>query len=181
MQGPPVSGALRTETLGGGRVMDVDVSWCGVLAHHATRSPDRPMVVFEGITTTYGAMAARSAALAQGLADQAVGRGDVVAILSYNCPEMLEALFAANHLGAVAMPINWRLAAAEVRYILGHSGARALVCDEALLALADDAVDRVDDSSDVGGLVRVSIAPVDRPGWTSMADLRRSTEEMRHA
>ena len=66
-------------------------------------------------------------------------RGDVVALLSYNCPEFLETIFAANYLGAIAMPINWRLAAPEVRYILEHSGARALVCDEALLELADEA------------------------------------------
>ena len=39
------------------------------------------------------------------------------------------------------MPINWRLAAPEVRYILEHSGAGALVCDDALLALADEATD----------------------------------------
>ena len=42
-------------------------------------------------------------------------------------------MFAANYLGAIAMPINWRLAAPEVRYILEHSEARALVCDEPLV------------------------------------------------
>jgi non-ribosomal peptide synthetase component F len=81
--------------------------------------------VFEGATITYGEMAARSAALAAGLQARGVDRGDVVALLAYNCPELLEALFAANHLGAIAMPINWRLAAPEVRYILEHSDARA--------------------------------------------------------
>ena len=81
-------------------------------------------------------MAPRSRALAAGLADRGVGRGDVVGLLSYNCPEFLETVFAANYLGAVAMPINWRLAAPEVRYILEHSRARALVCDEALVGLA---------------------------------------------
>ncbi len=86
----------------------------------------------------------------------------MVAILSYNCPEFLETLFAANSLGAIAMPINWRLAAPEVRYILEHSGARALVCDEALLALAEEAADGLDDA-----LVRISIAAVDTPGWTT--------------
>ena len=35
-------------------------------------------------------------------------------------------IFAANYLGAIAMPINWRLAAAEVRYILDHSEASRL-------------------------------------------------------
>ena len=110
-----------------------DVNWFAVLAHHATRTPDRAMTVFEGETTTYGEMARRAAALAGGLSERGVGPGQVVGLLSYNCPEFLETVFAANYLGAIAMPINWRLAAPEVRYILEHSGARALVCDARLI------------------------------------------------
>src|ERR1700689_1257741 len=150
-----------------------DVNWCNVLAHHAERAPDKVLTIFEGTGTTYREMDDRVAATAGGLAERGVGPGDVVAILSYNCPEFLEALFAANYLGAIAMPINWRLAAPEVRYILEHSGARALVSDVALLPLAEDpaaALDRVPE--------RISIAPVDAPGWTSLADLRRGADEM---
>src|SRR5262245_19432807 len=109
------------------------MNWFAVLAHHASRAPDRPITVFEGQTTTYAEMADRAAALAGGLRDRGVGQGQVVGLLSYNCPEFLETIFAANHLGAIAMPINWRLAAPEVRYILEHSEAQALVCDPALL------------------------------------------------
>jgi fatty-acyl-CoA synthase len=145
-----------------------DVNWCNVLAHHAIRTPDKALTLFEGEATSYGQMAHRVAAFAGGLAGHGVGPGDVVAILSYNRPEFLEALFAANHLGAIAMPINWRLAAPEVRYILDHSGARALVCDDALLPLADEAAAGLD-----GVLVRVGMAPVDAPGWTALGDLRR--------
>src|SRR5215475_6204026 len=50
------------------QTMQADVNWCAVLAHHATRAPDTAITVFEGVTTTYGEMAARSAALAAGLA-----------------------------------------------------------------------------------------------------------------
>ena len=71
-------------------------------------------------------------------------------MLSYNSIEFLATIFAANHLGAIAMPINWRLAAAELRFILEHSQARALVCDDALLELANDATHEMD-----GDLVRV--------------------------
>jgi acyl-CoA synthetase (AMP-forming)/AMP-acid ligase II len=145
-----------------------DVNWCNVLAHHAERTPDKVLTLFEGETTTYAEMARRVGALAGGLAGRGVGPGDVVAILSYNCPEFLEALFAANHLGAIAMPINWRLAAPEVRYILEHSGARALICDVDLLPLADEAAADLDHAP-----VRISIGPVDTPGWTSLTDLRR--------
>jgi fatty-acyl-CoA synthase len=148
-----------------------DVNWCNVLAHHAGRTPDKVLMLFEGEATTYAEMARRVAMLAGGLGGLTVGPGDVVAILSYNCAEFLEALFAANHLGAIAMPINWRLAAPEVRYILEHSGARALICDAAHLPLADEASAGLDD-----GPVRISTAPVDAPGWRSLADLRRDAE-----
>ncbi|HEY6533754.1 MAG TPA: AMP-binding protein, partial [Acidimicrobiales bacterium] len=148
------------------RTMEPDLNWFAVLAHHALRHPDKAMTVFEGVTTTYGEMAARAAALADGLHQRGVGRGDVVGLLSYNCPEFLEVVFAANHLGAIAMPINWRLAAPEVRYILEHSEARALVCDEALTSLADDATKGMDE------LIRACTAASAPAGWTALADLR---------
>ena len=85
-----------------------------------------------------------AAALAGGLQARGVGAGDVVGLLSYNSLEFLATIFAANHLGAIAMPINWRLAAPELRYILEHSEARALVCDEALVDLADEATAGLD-------------------------------------
>ena len=150
--------------------MNVDVNWFEVLAHYASRRPDRAMTVFEGETTTYGEMADRVAALAGGLHQRGVGEGDVVALLSYNCPEFLEAMFAANRVGAVAMPINWRLAAPEVRYILQHSEARALVCDEPLVGLAGEASAGLEDS-----LVRSCIASAAPAGWTTLAELRAGT------
>ncbi|HLN05540.1 MAG TPA: long-chain fatty acid--CoA ligase [Acidimicrobiales bacterium] len=143
-----------------------DMNWFAVLAHHATRAPDKAMTVFEGAATTYGEMAGRVAALAGGLSERGVGRGDVVALLSYNRPEFLETIFAANYLGAIAMPINWRLAAPEVRYILEHSGARALVCDESLVELADEATRGIEDA-----LIRACVSP-GASGWTTLADLR---------
>jgi fatty-acyl-CoA synthase len=144
-----------------------DLNWFGVLAHHAERSPDRAMTVFDGQVTSYGEMATRASALATGLHERGAGPGQVVGLLSYNCPEFLETVFAANYLGAIVMPINWRLAAPEVRYILEHSEARALVCDEALTELADEA------TKDVGpSLLKVCIAPEAPSGWTTIAEVR---------
>ena len=144
-----------------------NVNWFAVLAHHATQSPERAMTVFEGEVTTYGRMATRATELAAGLAERGVGRGDVVGLLSYNRPELLETLFAANHLGAIAMPINWRLAAPEVRYILEHSEARALVCDADLAGLADDATKGLD-----APLLRACAASPPPGGWVALADVR---------
>ena len=147
--------------------MRPDMNWFAVLAHHAMRAPDKAITVFEGTTTTYGEMAESAAGSATGLAERGVGRGEVVALLSYNCPEGLETMFAANYLGAIAMPINWRLAAPEVRYILEHSGARALVCDEALVDLANAATAGIEHS-----LARVCLSASAPKGWTAFADLR---------
>jgi fatty-acyl-CoA synthase len=146
--------------------MPADMNWFAVLAHHASRTPDKPVTVFGDETVTYGEMVASASALAAGLHERGVGVGDVVGLLSFNCTEFLETIFAANYLGAIAMPINWRLAAPEVRYILEHSDASALVCDEALVDLANDATKGMEAT-----LLRTSISGrVD--GWTPFAELR---------
>jgi acyl-CoA synthetase (AMP-forming)/AMP-acid ligase II len=147
--------------------MQADMNWFGVLEHHADLTPTKPLCVFGNEVVTYAEMVARAAALAGGLRQRGVGAGDVVGILSYNCNEFLEVIFAANYLGAIAMPVNWRLAAPEIRYILDHSEARALVCDESLVGLANDA----SKDRDVP-LARICISDQDHEGWTPLAELR---------
>src|SRR5262249_3132528 len=114
---------------------------------------------------TYRDMVNRVAAVAAGLAARGVRAGDVVALLSYNNVEFLTTLFATNYLGATVMPLNWRLAAPELRYIIDHSQAGVLVCDEALLELGQAA------TRDMDGLVRVGISTAGHGGWERFADL----------
>jgi fatty-acyl-CoA synthase len=166
-QGAGLEDGVTTPTAG----LQPDVNWFAVLAHHAERTPDKPITLFEGETTTYAEMERRAIQLASGLARRGVGRDGVVAVLSYNCPEFLETIFAANYLGAIVMPINWRLAPPEVRYILDHSQAVAIVCDEALLDLARDAIDGSESPP-----ARVCIAPLPVAGWTTLAELRTGDE-----
>ncbi len=154
-------------TSAGRSSMHLDLSWNSVLEHHAARTPHQAIAVFGDRSVTYGEMADWSAAVAAGLADRGVGAGDVVSLLSYNSVEFLATIFAANHLGAIAMPINWRLAAEEVRYILDHSRARALVCDPDLAGLATDAVGQLDRDD----VVRVCVSEEAVPGWERFADL----------
>jgi acyl-CoA synthetase (AMP-forming)/AMP-acid ligase II len=151
--------------------MRPDMNWFGVLEHHARRTPDKPLAVFGDDVVTFRGMEEWAAAVAAGLHDRGVGAGDVVGLLSYNNLEFLATIFAANHVGAIAMPINWRLAAPELRFILEHSGARALVCDGELVALADDAIDGLG-----ADLARICIAgdagsTEAREGWERFADL----------
>ncbi|HOB14806.1 MAG TPA: long-chain-fatty-acid--CoA ligase [Novosphingobium sp.] len=62
---------------------------------------------------------------------QEAATGDRIAILGRNSPEQVALLLAVLRAGMTALPINWRLAPAEVAYILRHSGARLLFADEA--------------------------------------------------
>jgi acyl-CoA synthetase (AMP-forming)/AMP-acid ligase II len=146
--------------------MRPDLSWCSVLEHHARRTPDQVLAAHGDRALTYREMQEWSAAIAGGFEARGVGRDDVVALLSYNNLEFLTTIFAANHLGAIAMPINWRLAAPELRFILEHSGARALVCDQELVNLANEATDDLDHE-----LARVCITADALPGWERFAAL----------
>ena len=115
--------------------------WLDQIARHAHLMPDRPALVFEGRTTTWADLGRRVSALAGGLADRGVGRGDRVAVLMSNRPEFLEIVLAANALGAIAVPINFRLTSDEVRFILRDSGSAALAADGDLAAVATEVRD----------------------------------------
>ena len=130
--------------------------------------------MFGDDVVTYQEMVDWVAALAGGLHARGIGAGDVVGLLSYNNIEFLATIFAANYLGAIAMPINWRLAAPELRYILEHSEARALVCDDALVELASEATKE-------GELVRVCIATGPRSGWERFSELRDESARVARA
>ena len=81
---------------------------------------------------TYAAFAARTRALAAGLDELGIGRGERVAIVSQNSARLLESFFGICSYGRVLVPINFRLAASEVDYIVGHSGASVLLVDPEL-------------------------------------------------
>jgi acyl-CoA synthetase (AMP-forming)/AMP-acid ligase II len=83
--------------------MHPDLSWLGILEHHACRTPDKRLAVLGDDVVTYQGMADRAASLAGGLHARGVGAGDVVGLLSYNSIEFLVTIFAANHVGAIAL------------------------------------------------------------------------------
>ncbi|MDR1806353.1 MAG: AMP-binding protein [Propionibacteriaceae bacterium] len=82
---------------------------------------------------TFAALAAQATWFAHALAASGVQPGDRVALLARNSAEVIAANFAVPLAGAVIVPLNTRLAAAEVAAILRHSGARLLLADPDLL------------------------------------------------
>ncbi|MEV0106811.1 fatty-acid--CoA ligase FadD5 [Nocardia sp. NPDC050799] len=110
--------------------------WNNQLATHAVMRPDEVALRFRGADTTWRQLHERSQKFADALARRGVGFGDRVLILALNYPEYLEAVFGINALGAIAVPVNFRLTPPEVAYIVGDSGAKAVVTDTVLQPLA---------------------------------------------
>ena len=68
---------------------------------------------------------------ATGLAHQGIGRGDRVACLTKHTAECVALVLAACRIGAVCMPVNWRLAPPEIDYIVKDGRARFMMADKA--------------------------------------------------
>ena len=104
-----------------------------LIDRNAAFAPDKPAIHFDGATLTYAAFAERIAAAARALKSQlGVGRGDRVAILSLNHPDYLVLLYACARLGAMLVPLNWRLAVPEQVFILSDASVKALVVEQGL-------------------------------------------------
>ncbi|MGA6203517.1 fatty-acid--CoA ligase FadD5 [Nocardia testacea] len=110
--------------------------WNNQIATHAVMRPDEVALRFRGADTTWRQLHERSQKFADALARRGIGFGDRVLILALNYPEYLEAVFGINALGAIAVPVNFRLTPPEVAYIVGDSGAKAVVTDTVLQPLA---------------------------------------------
>src|SRR5579875_3767242 len=90
---------------------------------------------------TYAELGRDVERLAAGLAASGVGRGDVVVFQLFNTPEWALLYLAAQHLGAIAAPINFRFSSGETAYVLDDSRPRAYVFDVAIAGTARDAVE----------------------------------------
>ena len=85
---------------------------------------------------TFAELEERSSRLAQALRARGVGAGDRVAYLDRTAPEVIELLFAAGKIGAVIVPMNWRLARPELARVLRDSRAPVLIAGPEYHALA---------------------------------------------
>lgn len=114
-----------------------EIGLAAFLRRRARNSAERPAVTFEGSTRTFAEVDDRVRRLARVLSERGVGPGDRVAYLGLNHPAFLEALFATAELGAVMVPLNWRLAGPELRYAVDHARVHTLLADQQHLPVID--------------------------------------------
>jgi|TARA_B100000315_G_scaffold62279_1_gene56542 fatty-acyl-CoA synthase len=102
--------------------------------------PHRPSVVHGERRYTWAQTYERCVRLASALANRGIGRGDTVAVLAANIPEMFESHFGVPMCGAVLNAINIRLDAATIAFILQHGEARVLMVDKEFGPVAREAL-----------------------------------------
>jgi fatty-acyl-CoA synthase len=139
-----------------------------LLRRTAARTPDKVGVIWRDRRETFAEFDTAVNRCANGLAARGVGRGDRIALLSHNCREFGLLWFALARLGAISVPINFMLNAEEVAFILGHSGATGMVVEDALGAVAAEALDRAGVRGGVRGWIplRGDATP---DGWEDVA------------
>lgn len=138
---------------------------CTLIERNAAHAPDKAAIRFEGHTLSYAGFNRRIGWVAHALKSQlGIERGDRIAILSLNRPDYLTLLYACARLGAILVPLNWRLAAAEQLFILSDSGAKVLVLEQAFNAVLPALTRQLPDIC----LIGLDFAP---PGGSKLDDL----------
>ncbi|MDB5785804.1 MAG: long-chain-fatty-acid--CoA ligase [Caballeronia mineralivorans] len=107
----------------------------------ACLSPERPALTFEGQTWSYGEMQRRIGRMSGVLKKGGVGIGDRVAYIGFNHSEVLVMFFAAACIGAIFVPLNFRLAIPELISIIVDAKPHTLIADEHHAPIVDRARD----------------------------------------
>ena len=101
-----------------------------LLTRNATIYPDRIALVSEGLEFTYGELNSRTNRLGNNLVQLGVKKGDRLAYLFRNSVQAVEIFFAAQKIGAIAVPLNFRAMAPEIEYCIRYTDSSALIYDE---------------------------------------------------
>jgi fatty-acyl-CoA synthase len=143
-----------------------NLNFSSIVTRGALNEPEKVVITFQDRKFTYRSLQDRVSALAQGLLKMGIRKGDRVAILLYNCSQFFETIFAVNRIGAVFLPLNFRLAPDEIAYILGNAGAKAIISEESFHPSLDSIRN---DLSELQNYITLSAQQT--PGWTIYEDI----------
>lgn len=103
------------------------------IARNARRFPDKEALIYGDVRLTYSEFNSRINRLSHAFMNLGIKKGSHVAILSFNCHQFLESYYALAKIGAVAVPVNFRLHPEEITYIVDNSDAEAFLMGDAFV------------------------------------------------
>ena len=115
-----------------------------LVRHWGKTCPDHQAIVFGDTSITWSQLDAASDAVARGLAARGVGKGDRVSILGLNRPELVEVILGTVKLGALCVPLNFRLTPTELAPMIVDAGPRVIVVEDAFGPLLEKAAEQTD-------------------------------------
>lgn len=113
------------------------------LRWYAKHKPQQTAIVEGDHATSYAVLWSRACRLVDGLKQIGVKPNDRIAVLMQNSAAYIELYQAAAMLGVAVVPLNFRFVASEIEYVVNHSGASALIYDEALASLVGEVRSRL--------------------------------------
>ena len=114
-----------------------------LLERAASVFPDRPSVVHGARRYTWSETWTRARRLGSALAQRGIGKGDTVAAMLPNIPEMFECHFGVPLTGAIFNALNTRLDAATIAFVLNHGEAKILIADREYAPIVESALERI--------------------------------------
>lgn len=135
-----------------------------ILSSRAGRDPTWPALTFDDATWTYADLQARVELVAAGLAAGGVNRGDRVGLLAFNNPLYFVVLHATARLGAIFVPLNFRLSGAEHSYIINDAEIHTLLVDDHHRPVIDNVRNAL-------SCVHYLALETASPGWESFSSL----------
>src|SRR5512133_368295 len=136
-----------------------------IVRDNAERFPDKVALIGpDGQGRTFNDFNCRANSLNQAVSSMGLTKGDRVAVLARNCPEYVE-IYGLGKSGLIIVPLNWRLAAAEIEKLVAHSAPKVLFVDESYADLVDSIRSRL---ASVDQFVYLGAA---REGWNIYSSL----------
>ncbi|MBA4764641.1 fatty acid--CoA ligase [Qipengyuania huizhouensis] len=120
-----------------------------LIQHWAVERPDNVALEQDDEALTFAELEVRSRKIVSMLASRGVGKGDRIAWLGKNSRHYFELFYSAARAGVVMVPIGWRLAAPEIAYILGDTGAKLVLLGEGFGELAGKACKQMESPPDI--------------------------------
>jgi len=147
----------------------IDYNMAGSILRRAKLDPNNNAIIFESHTRTYAELGDRAARLAQSLRDGGICMGDRVGFAGFNHPAFIEVMLASQILGAIFVPLNFRLTGEELKYIVNDAGIHTLIADQQVMPVLDSVREQLVCQRYIGsedGLEH----------WQKMEDIIASTE-----